>query len=91
MEIFPFALLVQAAAAGWSTDFEASLAKARERKAVLCVALVGDTAPLSREFRVVSLPTTILLDRAGNQTRRIANPANEAVLRLFIRGLLREG
>ena len=53
--------------------------------------LAMDTGELARQYRVLSLPTTFLLDRHGRQTRRIDNIANEGVLKVFIRGLLQEG
>lgn len=42
----------------------------------------------ARDFQVVSLPTTFLFDREGNQAKKISNVANEGVLRVFLRGLL---
>ena len=62
-----------------------------EKVGVTYPLLVGDTTALTRAYMVTGLPTTVLLDRNGDKTRHIANPANEAVLRLFLKGLLREG
>lgn len=46
--ILVLGLLTQAAAAEWSADLEESLARAREREAVLCVAVLDDS-PASHE------------------------------------------
>ena len=48
------------------------------------------TVQLARELNVTRLPTTFLFDRQGNQTRKIANVANEGVLKVFLAGLLKE-
>jgi thiol-disulfide isomerase/thioredoxin len=45
----------------------------------------------ARAYRVTSLPTTILIDREGNEARKIANVANETVLKLFLKGLIGNG
>jgi hypothetical protein len=37
----------------------------------------------------MSLPTTFLIDRQGIETRRLGI-ANEGVLKIFLRGLLRD-
>ena len=52
---------------------------------------LDETGKWAREYEVLGLPTTVLIDAQGNQSRRIANPANDAVLRLFLNGLLSEG
>ena len=52
---------------------------------------MDDTGQSARDYRVLTLPTTVLIDREGNEARKIANPANEGLLRIFIDGLLKEG
>ena len=39
-------------------------------------------------YRATTLPTTVLIDRRGYESRKIANAANEAALRIFLKGLL---
>ena len=45
---------------------------------------------LTVAYRVTSFPTTFLIDRDGNEVRRIVNPVNEGFLKIFLRGMLRE-
>ena len=51
---------------------------------------LDSTAQFARKLGVLQLPTTFLFDRQGNQTRKIANVANEGVLKVFLAGLLQE-
>ena len=68
------------------------------RPAKAFVAKTGTTYPvgldatgeIARAYRVTSMPTTIFIDSQGNIVRRLNNAANEAVLRIFIEGQLRE-
>ena len=53
----------------------------------LGIDLIGD---LTVDYKVTSYPTTFLIDRDGNEVRRIVNPVNEAFLRIFLNGMLRE-
>ena len=41
-----------------------------------------------QSYRPTSMPTTFLIDREGVVSRRIANYANEAMLRIFLKGQL---
>lgn len=52
---------------------------------------LDNTGQFVRSYRVTTFPTTFLIDREGNESRRINNIANEGVLRIFLRGLLQEG
>ncbi len=45
---------------------------------------------LTVSYRVTSFPTTFLIDREGNETRRIVNPVNEGFLRIFLNGMLKD-
>ena len=45
------------------------------------------TGEITREYRVTSLPTTLLIDRQGNQARRFG-VANKGALRIFLNGQL---
>ena len=49
---------------------------------------LDDSGDITRAYKVLKLPTTILIDREGNEARKIVNAANEAVLRIFLDGLL---
>ncbi|MCI0790999.1 MAG: TlpA family protein disulfide reductase [Chloroflexi bacterium] len=57
---------------------------------------VGVTYPIGmdwngrilRSYRPTSMPTTFLIDREGVVSRRIANYANEGMLKIFIKGQL---
>ena len=52
--------------------------------------LAVDTgAQLIVEYNVTSFPTTFLIDKDGNEKRRIVNPVNEGFLRIFLKGLLK--
>ena len=52
--------------------------------------LAVDTgAQLIVEYNVTSFPTTFLIDKNGNEKRRIVNPVNEGFLRIFLKGLLK--
>jgi peroxiredoxin len=53
----------------------------------LGVDIQGD---LTVDYKVTSFPTTFLIDREGNEVRRIVNPVNEAFLRIFLNGMLKE-
>ena len=53
----------------------------------LGVDIQGD---LTVDYKVTSFPTTFLIDREGNEVRRIVNPVNEGFLRIFLNGMLRE-
>ncbi|MDP6453667.1 MAG: TlpA disulfide reductase family protein [SAR202 cluster bacterium] len=50
-----------------------------------------DLSGISRDYRVLSLPTTVFIDTEGQIARTLRNAANEAVLRLFIEGQIRSG
>ena len=45
---------------------------------------------LTVAYRVTNFPTTFLIDRDGNEVRRIVNPVNEGFLKIFLRGMLRD-
>jgi peroxiredoxin len=45
---------------------------------------------LTVAYRVTNFPTTFLIDRDGNEVRRIVNPVNEGLLKIFLRGMLRD-
>ena len=47
------------------------------------------TNEISRDYNVVSLPTTFFIGREGNIERRLTSAANEGVLKVFLRGQLR--
>ena len=47
------------------------------------------TGEISRNYNVVSLPTTFFIGREGNVERRLTSAANEGVLKVFLRGQLR--
>ena len=47
------------------------------------------TSEISRNYNVVSLPTTFFIGREGNVERRLTSAANEGVLKVFLRGQLR--
>ena len=47
------------------------------------------TNEISRNYNVVSLPTTFFIGREGNVERRLTSAANEGVLKVFLRGQLR--
>ena len=53
----------------------------------LGVDILGD---LTVDYKVTSFPTTFLIDREGNEVRRIVNPVNEGFLRIFLNGMLKE-
>lgn len=60
------------------------------------VELTGATYPIgrdltgiARDYRVLSLPTTVFIDAEGKVARTLTNVANEAVLRLFIEGQIK--
>ena len=48
------------------------------------------TGRAARDFRVFGLPTTFLIDRDGNEARKFG-VANEAILRIFLKGQLEAG
>ncbi len=57
---------------------------------------VGVTYPLALgdnevviDYGVRSLPTTFFIDKGGRIQRRLTSPANEGLLKVFIRGQLR--
>ena len=49
---------------------------------------LDDSGDFTRGYGVTKLPTTILIDREGNEARKIINAANRATLRIFLDGLL---
>lgn len=53
----------------------------------LGVDLAGD---LTVDYKVTQFPTTFLIDREGNEVRRIVNQVNEGFLRIFLNGILKE-
>ena len=53
----------------------------------LGIDIMGD---LTVDYKVTQFPTTFLIDREGNEVRRIVNPVNEAFLRIFLNGMLKE-
>ena len=53
----------------------------------LGIDLLGD---LTVDYKVTSFPTTFLIDREGNEVRRIVNPVNEGFLRIFLNGMLKD-
>ena len=53
----------------------------------LGIDLAGD---LTVEYKVTQFPTTFLIDREGNEVRRIVNQVNEGFLRIFLNGMLRD-
>ena len=53
----------------------------------LGVDLAGD---LTVEYKVTQFPTTFLIDQEGNEVRRIVNQVNEAFLRIFLNGMLKD-
>lgn len=68
------------------------------RPAKAFAAKTGITYPLgldysgeiARAYRVISMPTTFFIDPQGNIVRKLENVANEALLRIFIDGQLRD-
>ena len=48
------------------------------------------TGEIARNYSVVSLPTTFFIGRDGSVERRLSSAANEGVLKIFLRGQLRE-
>lgn len=48
------------------------------------------TGEIARNYGVVSLPTTFFIGRDGNVERRLSSAANEGVLKIFLRGQLRQ-
>ena len=53
----------------------------------LGIDLAGD---LTVDFKVTQFPTTFLIDREGNEVRRIVNQVNEGFLRIFLNGMLKD-
>ncbi len=47
------------------------------------------TGEISRNYEVVSLPTTFFIGRDGTVERKLVSAANEGVLKVFLRGQLR--
>jgi peroxiredoxin len=76
---------------GIAEDFEEEEARAFAEKVGITYPVGLDTkGRFARHFQVFQLPTTFLLDREGNQAKKIANVANEGVLKVFLRGLLND-
>ena len=50
-----------------------------------------DLSGIARDYRVLSLPTTVFIDTEGKVAKTLKNAANEAVLRLFIEGQIKAG
>jgi thiol-disulfide isomerase/thioredoxin len=48
-----------------------------------------DLTGISRDYRVLTLPTTVFINAEGRVARTLKNAANETVLRLFIEGQIR--
>ncbi|MCH8309372.1 MAG: TlpA family protein disulfide reductase [Chloroflexi bacterium] len=48
-----------------------------------------DLTGIARDYRVLTLPMTVFIDPEGNVTRTLKNAANEAILRLFIKGQIK--
>ena len=48
-----------------------------------------DLSGIARDYRVLSLPTTVFIDTEGKVAKTLKNAANEAVLRLFIEGQIK--
>ena len=48
------------------------------------------TGQISQTYRPVGLPSTYFIDRQGNIARKLTGAANEAALRIFLRGQLEE-
>ena len=46
------------------------------------------TGGVLRAYKALALPTTVFIDRQGNESRRIASAVNEGVLSFFLKGLL---
>lgn len=49
---------------------------------------LDDTGEIVRAYEVYSLPTTFFIDKEGQVQRRLTSAANEALLRVFLRGQL---
>jgi thiol-disulfide isomerase/thioredoxin len=49
-----------------------------------------DLTGISRDYHVLTLPTTVFIDSEGRVARTLKNAANETVLRLFIEGQIRQ-
>lgn len=77
---------------GIAEDFEVEAARAFAEKVGITYPIGMDTkGRFARDFQVFQMPTTFLLDREGNQAKKISNVANEGVLKVFLRGLLDDG
>ena len=51
---------------------------------------LDETGRISRDYRVTSLPTTVLIDREGNESLRLGI-ANQGALRIFVQSKLNDG
>ena len=49
---------------------------------------LDETAEIVRAYEVFSLPTTFFIDKEGQIQRRLTSAANEALLKVFLRGQL---
>ena len=47
------------------------------------------TTEIARAYEVLSLPTTFFIGKDGNIERKLTSPANEGLLKVFLRGQLR--
>ena len=69
------------------SDVEEDSRAFAERLGVTYMLGLDTTGEITREYRVTSLPTTLLIDRQGNQARRFGI-ANKGALRIFLKGQL---
>ena len=73
------------------SDTEEAVRAFAEEAGVTYPLALNEEGDLMVTYGVLGLPTTILIDTEGNQARKIASPANEAMLRIFLNGLVSDG
>ena len=69
------------------SDYEKAVKEFAQKIGVTYPMGIDPTGQIADEYRTISLPTTFIIDREGNEVRKFGI-ANEAVLRLFLRGQL---
>lgn len=72
------------------SDWEPDARAFAEQTGVTYPIGLDDSGEIARTYRPVSMPTTYFIDREGKVSRKLVSVANEAVLRLFIQGQLKE-
>lgn len=62
------------------------LRQAAEEAGVPVEYVDADTSPLAQQYRVMSMPTLILVDEEGSELRRVSGLQNKPRIAEFIRG-----